>query len=78
MGMHYPNLSGCFEGPSTVQFYDETNLSSEWNIFIWSFSYLLLIHSRRVAVSYKKKYLQEVLLNYNRLCKLAQEKCVAR
>ena len=34
---------------------------------------LSLNHSRRVVVSYKRKYVHEVLVN--RLFKLAQEKC---
>ena len=74
MDMHYPNLDGCFEGPSTVQFYNETNISSEWNIFLWSFSSLQLIHSRMVVVKLQVKVCartyQEVLLNH--LCKFAQ------
>ena len=37
-----------------------------------SFSSLPLNHSRKVVVSYKGKYVQEVLVN--RLFKLAQEK----
>ena len=40
--------------------------------FLLSFSTLLLNHSRRVVVSYKRKYVQEVLVNC--LFKLAQEK----
>ena len=40
-------------------------------LFLWSFSSLPLNHSRRV-VSYKRKYVQEVLVNG--LFKLAQEK----
>ena len=38
----------------------------------WSFSSLPLNHSRRVVVSYKRKYVHEVLVNC--LFKLAQEK----
>ena len=41
-------------------------------LFLRSFSSLPLNHSRRVVVSYKRKYVQEVL--GNRLFKLAQEK----
>ena len=40
--------------------------------FLRSCSYLLLIHSRRVVVSYKRKYVHELLVN--RLFKPAQEK----
>ena len=39
---------------------------------IRSFSSLLLNHSRKAVVSYKQKYVHEVLVN--RLFKLAQEK----
>ena len=42
--------------------------------FLGSFSSLPLNHSRRVVVSYKQKYVHEVLVN--RLFKLAQEKSV--
>ena len=41
---------------------------------IISFSSLLLNHSSRIVVSYKQKYVHEVLVN--RLFKLAQEKSV--
>ena len=41
-------------------------------LFLWSFSSLPLIHSRRVVVSYKRKYVHELLVN--RLFKPAQEK----
>ena len=41
-----------------------------------SFSSLPLNHSRRVVISYKRKYMHEVPVN--RLFKLAQEKCVVR
>ena len=41
-------------------------------LFLRSFSSLPLIHSRRVVVSYKRKYVHEVLVN--RLFKPAQEK----
>ena len=41
-------------------------------LFLRSFSSLLLIHSRRVVVSYKRKYVHELLVN--RLFKPAQEK----
>ena len=41
-------------------------------IFLRSFSSLPLNHSRRVVVSYKRKYMHEVLVNC--LFKLAQEK----
>ena len=40
--------------------------------FLWSFSSLQLIHSRRVVVSYKRKYVHELLVN--RLFKPAEEK----
>ena len=40
--------------------------------FLRPFSSLPLKHSRRVVVSYKRKYVQEVLVNC--LLKLAQEK----
>ena len=40
--------------------------------FLRSFSSLPLNHSRRVVVSYKRKYVHEILVN--RLFKLAQEK----
>ena len=45
-------------------------------LFLRSFSSLPLNHSRRVFVSYKRKYVHEVLVN--RLFKLAQEKSVVR
>ena len=41
-------------------------------LFLRSFSFLPLNHSRRVVVSYKRKYVHEVLVNC--LFKLAQEK----
>ena len=41
-------------------------------LFLRVFSSLPLNHSRRVVVSYKRKYVHEVLVNY--LLKLAQEK----
>ena len=41
-------------------------------IILLSFSALSLNHSRRVVVNYKRKYVQEVLVN--RLFKFAQEK----
>ena len=44
--------------------------------FLQSFSSLPLNHSRRVFVSYKRKYVHEVMVN--RLFKLAQEKSVVR
>ena len=40
--------------------------------FLRSFSSLPLNHSRRVVVSYKRKYVHEVLVNF--LFKLAHEK----
>ena len=40
--------------------------------FLLSFSLLPLIHSRRVVVSYKPKYVHELLVNH--LFKLVQEK----
>ena len=45
-------------------------------LFLWSFSSLLLNHSRRAVVIYKQKYVHEVLVN--RLNKLSQEKRVVR
>ena len=44
--------------------------------FLRSFFFLPLIHSRRVVVSYKRKYVHELLVN--RLFKPAQEKSVVR
>ena len=44
--------------------------------FLRSFSFLPLIHSRRVVVSYKRKYVHELLVN--RLFTPAQEKSVVR
>ena len=44
--------------------------------FLWSFSSLPLNHSRRVDVSYKRKYVPKVLVNH--LFKLAKEKSVVR
>ena len=41
-------------------------------LFLRSFSSLPLIHLRRVVVSYKRKYVHELLVN--RLFKPAQEK----
>ena len=78
VGMHNPNLGGCFEGPSTVQFYNETNHSLKWNIFRWSFSSLQLIHSRMVVVKLQAKVCARSTAYGNRLCKLAHEKCVVR
>ena len=45
-------------------------------LFLQSFSALPLNHSRRIVVSYKGKYVHEVLVNC--LFKLAQEKSVVR
>ena len=45
-------------------------------LFLRSFSSLLLIYSRRVVVSYKRKYVHELLVNP--LFKPAQEKSVVR
>ena len=45
-------------------------------LFLRSFSSLPLIYSRRVVVSYKRKYVHELLVN--RLFKPAQEKSVVR
>ena len=42
------------------------------NKFLWSFSSLPLIYSRKVVVTHKQKYAQEVL--FNCVFKLAQEK----
>ena len=47
------------------------NAGIGWN-FLRSFSSLPLIHSRRVVVSYKRKYVHKLLVN--RLFKPAQEK----
>ena len=44
--------------------------------FLRSFSSLPLIHSRRVVVSYKRKYVHKLLVN--RLLKPAQEKSVVK
>ena len=41
-------------------------------LFLWWFSTLPLNHSRRVDVSYKRKYVHKILVNC--LFKLAQEK----
>ena len=48
-----------------------TFVENDREIILWSLSYLPLIHSRRVVVSYKRKYVHEVLVNH--LFKLAQE-----
>ena len=45
-------------------------------LFLRSFSSLLLIHLRRVVVSYKRKYVHELLVN--RLIKPAHEKSVVK
>ena len=47
-----------------------------WNNFLRSFSSLPLIYSRRVVVSYKRKYVHKLLVN--RLLKPAQEKSVVK
>ena len=51
-----------------------TFLEIDHEIISTSFSSLLLNHSRRYVVSYKRKYVYEVLVNC--LFKLAQEKSV--
>ena len=78
-----PNVSGyrCMSDcrsrgrkfdPGPVPYF--RRLFMKW--FLRSFSSLLLIHSRRVVVSYKRKYVYELLVN--RLFKPAQEKSVVR
>ena len=49
-----------------------TFVEIDYELFLWSFSSLPLNHSRRIVVSYKRKYVHEVLFNF--LFKLAQEK----
>ena len=51
---------------------DHEMISTVMKWFLRSFSSLPLIHSRRVVVSYKRKYVHELLVN--RLFKPAQEK----
>ena len=48
-----------------------TFVEIDHEMFLRSFSSLPLIHSRRVVVSYKRKYVHELLVN--RLFKPAQE-----
>ena len=48
-----------------------TFVEIDYEIFLRSFSSLLLIHSSRVVVSYKRKYVHELLVNS--LFKLSQE-----
>ena len=50
----------------------QTLVEIDHEIILGSFSSLPLIHSRRVIVSYKRKYMHKLLVN--RLFKLAQEK----
>ena len=53
-----------------------TFLEIDHEIFLRSFSFLPRNHSRRVVVSYKRKYVHKVLVNG--LFKPAQEKSVDR
>ena len=57
---------------SSIPAGSHTFMEIDHEIFPRSFSSLPLNHSRRVAVSYKGKYVHEVLVNC--LFKLAQEK----
>ena len=57
---------------SLIPTWSHTFVEIDHELFLWSFSSLLLNHSRRVVVSYKRKFVLEVLVNC--LFKLAQEK----
>ena len=58
---------------SSIPARSHTFVDIDHELFLWSFSSLLLNHSRRVGVSNKRKYLHKVLVNC--LFKLVQEKC---
>ena len=57
---------------SLIQAQSHTFVEIDHEIILWSFSSLPLNHSRRVVVSYKRKYVHKVLVNC--LFKLAQER----
>ena len=57
---------------STIPVRSHTFVEIDHKLFLRSFSSLPLIYSRRVVVSYKRKYVHELLVN--RLFKPAQEK----
>ena len=57
---------------SSIPVRSHTFVEIDYEIILRSFSSLPLIHSRRVVVSYKRKYVHELLVN--RLFKPAQEK----
>ena len=57
---------------SAIPVRSHTFVEIDHEIFLRSFSSLPLIYSRRVVVSYKRKYVHELLVN--RLFKPAQEK----
>ena len=57
---------------SSIPVWSHTFVEIDHEMISTSFSTLLLIHSRRVVVSYKRKYVHELLVN--RLFKPAQEK----
>ena len=57
---------------SSIPVRSHTFVAIDHEIISMSFSSLPLIHSRRVVVSYKRKYLHELLVN--RLFKPAKEK----
>ena len=63
---------GCKLDPGPAH----TFVEIDHEIFLRSFSSLRLNHSRRIVVSYKRKYVHEVLVDC--LFKLAQEKSVVR
>ena len=63
----YPLITVALIQPREIHPY-MTDTNANWS--------LPLNHSRRVGVSYKRKYVHEVLANC--LLKFAQEKCVVR
>ena len=65
-------LTGDAGVTSLIPARSHTFVEIDHEIISMSFSFLLLNHSRRIVVSYKRKYVHEVLVN--RLFKLAQEK----
>ena len=61
---------------SLIPAQSHTFVEIDYEIISTSFSFLPLDHSRRIVVSYKRKYGHEVLVNC--LFKLAQENSVVR
>ena len=69
----YRCVSDCrSRGASSIPARSHTFVEIDHELFLRSFSALPLIHSRRVVVSYKRKYVHKLLVNC--LFKPAQEK----